>query len=286
MNPKEKFLKFWRSDNEKIALLRDIFIALMAVLIVLILLWAYTGQWFAAPMVAIESGSMEHPDTPYGRYGTIDAGDMVLVQKVNDQSDIITYGAAKITNNSNNYFYGNWGDVIIYRKLGSREESQIIHRAMCWIDIEIVDGEKRYTIEEFGIYNQTSFGPIREIGLNKGNYAPNWSHSGFLTKGDNNNIFDQHNNAICGEPVKVEWISGKARLEIPWIGTINLLFEDLLHGKDTLKNVHQDSIVCLVLLIVILISIPIILDIYDYIKKKKKGKENNKKEENNNNLED
>ncbi len=44
-------------------------------------------------MVAIESGSMEHPNNPpFGRVGTIDAGDMVLVQRVYTVDDIITHG--------------------------------------------------------------------------------------------------------------------------------------------------------------------------------------------------
>ena len=92
MKTKKMFLQFWKSDNTKIAFIRDIVVALLAVLIVLLLLWTYTGQWFDAPMVAIESGSMEHPNSPFGRLGTIDAGDMVLVQRVYTVDDIVTHG--------------------------------------------------------------------------------------------------------------------------------------------------------------------------------------------------
>ena len=76
------FIQFWKSDNNKVSIVRDVVVALLAVFVILMILWGYTGQWFAAPMVAIESGSMEHPNSPFGRLGTIDAGDMVLVQKV------------------------------------------------------------------------------------------------------------------------------------------------------------------------------------------------------------
>ena len=62
MKAKETFLRFWKSENSTISLIRDVFVALLAVLIVLLILWTYTGQWFGAPMVAIESGSMEHPE--------------------------------------------------------------------------------------------------------------------------------------------------------------------------------------------------------------------------------
>jgi len=51
---------------------------------------------------------------------------------------------------------------------------------------------------------------------------------------------------------------------LPWIGTINLFFNDITSGRNTVSNVEGDSIVCLILLIGILISIPIFLDLYDY----------------------
>ena len=74
---------------------------------------------------------------------------------------------------------------------------------------------------------------------------------------------------ICPEPLELGWISGKARLEIPWLGTINLFFEDLMNGKNTVSNVHEDSLICLGIVIVILVSIPIILDVKDYLREKK-----------------
>ncbi|MCK5459267.1 MAG: S26 family signal peptidase, partial [Thermoplasmatales archaeon] len=81
--------------------------------------------------------------------------------------------------------------------------------------------------------------------------------------------------SICPQPLKMEWISGKARLEIPWLGTINLFFDDLLSDKlfsdgSTVGNVHEDCLICLGILIAILISIPIILDVKDYFMGEKK----------------
>jgi signal peptidase len=269
MNIKEMFLRFWRSNNNKIALLRDILVALLAVFMVLVVLWIYTGQWFAAPMVAIESGSMEHDDSPFGRLGTIDAGDMVFVQKVYSRKDIIThggnFGGASEKEDPDYFFYGDWGDVIIFKPLGRDDVSQIIHRAMCWVDVYKYDNVTTYTIAEYGIENETSI-TIPELGLK--NKKPDWTHSGYLTKGDNNEVIDQISD-ICPQPVKVSWITGKARLEIPWLGTINLFFEDLLHGKNTVANVHEDSLICLGILIAILVSIPLLLDLRDYLKERK-----------------
>lgn len=269
MNILDMLSKFWQSDDEKISLVRDIVVALFAVLIVLLILWTYTGQWFAAPMVAIESGSMEHADPPFGRYGTIDAGDMVLVVNVDSHDDLIVhgenFGGAQALGDPNNFLYGDWGDVIIYKPLGRDDVSQIIHRLMCWVDVDNDGDQTRFTIEEYGVINVTSIN-IPDLGLR--NSKPAWTHSGYLTKGDNNNVIDQISD-ICPQPVKLSWITGKARLEIPWLGTINLLFEDLLNGKNTVSNVHEDSIISLAIVIAILVAIPIFLDIRDHYKNKK-----------------
>jgi signal peptidase I len=274
MNIKDQFIRFWKSDNNKVSIVRDVVVALLAVFIILMILWGYTGQWLAAPMVAIESGSMEHPNSPFGRYGTIDAGDMVLVQKVTKRSDIVPHGGPIQGAEAEHGWqsYGNYGDVIIYKPLGRTDVSQIIHRAMCWVDVYQVNGQTRYTINDYGIYNTTSI-TIPSLGIY--NRDPGWTHSGFLTKGDNNEVIDEITD-ICPEPVKVEWVTGKARSEIPWLGTINLFFEDVLHGKNTVGNVHQDSMICLAIVIAILISIPVSLDVYEYMKKKKQTQENKK----------
>jgi signal peptidase len=273
---KDTFLRFWKSESEKISLIRDILVAILVVIIILLALWTYTGQWFSAPMVAIESGSMTHPNEPFGRLGTINAGDMVLLVKVNGRDEVLTrgsdYGGEMSKGQAGFQSYGNYGDVIIYRKYGRYDDDQIIHRARCWIDYN--ESQDVYSVEEYGLINVTSI-TIDELGLNS--YKP--SHSGFITQGDNpftNNRCDQAG-GICDEPIKPEWITGKARSELPWIGTINLFFNDLVSGsfwnsnqEITVLNVPSDCVVCFVLLIVILISIPVTLDLLDYFKKKEK----------------
>jgi signal peptidase len=272
-NIKKMFRKFWHSDNEKITFIRDIFVAVLVVLIILSFLWGYTGQWFGAPMVAIESGSMMHDEEPFGRIGYIDAGDMVLLVKVNSVEDIVVRGGpngGESAKKDGYQSYNDYGDVIVYRKYGRTDEEQIIHRAICWVSL---NEDNTYTVDEFGIYNQTSI-TIKEIGLT--NYKP--SHSGYITKGDNPLTNDRCDQAggICSEPIKFEWVTGKARGELPWVGTINLLFNDIISGsffdnnqQPTVYNVPEDSIICLIILIVVLVSIPVSLDVYDYFKKKK-----------------
>jgi len=270
---KKLFIRFWKSDDNKISLLRDVLVALMLVLIVLLALWSYTGQWFGVPMVAIETSSMRHLDEPFGRVGTINAGDMVLLVKTNDKNDIEPY----IERNPHNIQYGKTGDVIVFHPDGELNRIQIIHRAMCWVEYN--EKYDTYTVEGYGIYNETSV-TIRELGL-KGWVHPKEDkdgnpitpHSGFITKGDNpltNTICDQAG-GLSEQPIKMSWISGKARGEIPWVGTINLLFNDIVNGgESTVKNVPDDCKACLIILIVVLISIPVSLDVYGYIKSKKK----------------
>ena len=156
---------------------------------------------------------------------------------------------------------------------------------MAWVDVNKNGTKKTFTIADWGIYNEETL-YIPEIGVKSpsgGSVTPDWSHSGFITKGDNpytNPTCDQLG-GICDEPIKPEWISGKARSELPWIGTINLLFSDIVNGhfiddskEITVYNVQSDSIVCLIILIAILLSIPIILDFLDYYKAKKKQQKN------------
>jgi len=273
---KELFLRFWHSKDGKISLLRDVLVALFAVFIIIMILWSYTGQWLGTPMVAIESGSMMHANEPYGRLGTIDAGDMVLLVKVTNRNDIVTYCEAKNQGQEGLKTYGNYGDVIVYRKYGDTKEDQIIHRAMCWVDVQVNGTKRTYTIAALGIYNQTWL-QNKSIGILE-NVSPAWTHSGFITKGDNpytNRECDQLG-GICDELIQMDWITGKARSELPWIGTINLFFNDLADGslwnknvETTVTNVQPDCVVCLVILLAVLISIPIILDLYDYYRTKK-----------------
>lgn len=275
---KSLFMRFWHSENSKVSIMRDVFVAFIFVLVILMILWTYTGQWFAAPMVAIESGSMEHLHPPYGRIGTIDAGDMVLLVKVNNKEDVNPFAT------SNEYHYGKKGDVVVYLPDGKTNTDQIIHRAMCWIEVEYIDGEKVYTIENADppIIRQNASKPIYipEFGIrqgNKGKSMPWFEHSGFITKGDNpdsNPTCDQIGN-ISRQLIKVEWITGKARGELPWIGTINLFFNDLFAGtlfssQGTLKHVPQDSFDCLIVFLEVLILIPVGLDLLGYYKSKKK----------------
>jgi len=259
--------------NEKALLfIRDIIISIGIVGLILAALWGYTGQFPHSPMVVVTSGSMMHEDAPFGRIGTIDPGDLVLVKRVNDREDIITRGSREnpVTKHRT---YGDYGDVIIYYPMGNEERVPIIHRAICWVE---KNGDT-YTVKEYGIYNEKSIN-IPELHLS--NYKP--ANSGFITKGDHNEYPDQiPNGGICAQPVKIDWIIGKARGELPWFGLIKLMIfgnGEGYSGNDA-KRVGKavapaDEWICLGISLAILIGVPTGWDAYIYYRNYRKKKSN------------
>ncbi len=262
------------NTDTKIRLLgyaRDITIAITIVAVILAALWAYTGQYPNTPMVVVTSQSMMHQHEPFGRIGTIDPGDLVLVKKVTSRADIQTRGnssspATKLKT------YGDYGDVIIYYPMGDKRKTPIIHRAICWIE---KNGDK-YSVEEYNIHDANAV-TIPELHIY--NYRP--EHSGFITKGDNNEYPDEMpNGGICEQPVEMSWIVGKARGEIPWFGLIKLIFPPgNIHepggpgytGKDAVviwnAVAPADEWICLGLSLFVIIVLPSSKDIYISSKK-------------------
>lgn len=120
----------------------------------------------------------------------IGIGDVVIIQSA-QRTHIISYTDGIRSGYTS---FDEYGDVILYRKYGSSTETPIIHRAMEWVQ----EGEPMWP-----------GGPV----------AP---HSGYITKGDNNNAIDQKTSTSWQQPVKEEWIIGVARWHIPWVGYLSL----------------------------------------------------------------
>ena len=252
---------------------KDVLTAVIVILIIVAAMFAYTGVW--PPMVVIESGSMMHDDSSYGKIGTIDPGDFTFVKKVNGRNDIVTYYQGEKTGYKT---YSDYGDVIVYVKNGVGG-TPVIHRAMCWVEVNITDNETFYDVPELDYYHLSA---ITIVELNLHNYNPNVNHSGFLTKGDANNGCDQDSSAGIEDElgrkvgiVKLEWIIGKARGEIPWFGGIKLSVDDWSGGTNNAGNVAQDCWVMLGISILILFTLPIAAD-YSFqllsVKKQEKKK--------------
>ena len=125
-------------------------------------------------------------------YPDMHDGDLILIQKLSPDQ-IQTYDESLQTGYKT---FNNYGDVLVYRPFGRTDETPVIHRAMARV-------------------NATD---------------PMWQGSipapddGFVTKGDNNYLYDQCSGICPNTPVQDDWIMGVARLRIPYLGYVRSLF--------------------------------------------------------------
>ena len=195
-----------RSENTAATFLREFVGSALVVVLIGLLLFAISGVW--PPMVAVESGSMEPQ---------MERGDLVFVMdKDRFEPDVSVEGTGIATYHSSiesGYEkFGNGGDVIIYRQDGSQRSTPIIHRARFWVN----GSEDWYEKANHSFINGDDCESVTNCP------AP---HSGFITKGDNNEQYDQVSG--ISEPVKPGWIKGTAELRIPWLGHIRLKLSEL-----------------------------------------------------------
>ncbi len=115
-------------------------------------------------------------------------GDIIFLQGIS-RTTVTTHQVGADVNYTS---FGEYGDVIVYRPNGDPKVTPIIHRAMYWVDA----GEPMPNAKP----------------------AP---HAGFITKGDNNNGYDQPG---LTAPIKPDWIVGVARGRVPYLGHIRLIF--------------------------------------------------------------
>lgn len=257
-----------------ILFLRDAGVALLFVILVLLAMFAYTGLW--PPLVVVESNSMMHGEDNISHIGAIDTGDLVLVKKVDSVSDVETYVDGL---SSGHKTYGDYGDVVIYKRGGSNAVTPIIHRAIIYLEIN-ADGQSyrsqslsmapsdRWWTGDVGDTwdHLTSTLTITHVGykdltvmVDIGSMIP--SHrSGFITKGDHNSQTDQM--YAGGGPVDLTWVVGKARGEIPWFGLLKLWSTDSL-GSPAPPNSVTDLWIALALIVITPITIDISMTIIE-----------------------
>ncbi len=183
--------KLPESKDLKVNFIRDILLVFIVVAAIGCALFAVSGTWPA--LVAVESESM---------VPNLNVNDLVFVVDENRYGGFMTMVEAQETGMVS---FGGYGDVIVYQPNGVTGVTPIIHRAITWINASVA--------EEAGFTGAAT-------------------HAGYITKGDNNELYDQ--DAIFSaywrmQPVKEEWIVGKALFAIPLIGFIPLhLFESAL----------------------------------------------------------
>lgn len=193
---------FLTTDRSGPRFVRDFLSSVLAVMLVGAMLYGVSGVW--PPMVAVESGSME----PH-----MHRGDLVFVMDehrlvpggATADTGIVTYRTAR---GSRYRKFGGHGDVIVYRPNGG-EGTPIIHRARFWVN----DSENWIDKADPGMVPGSACSQIQNCP------AP---HAGFITKGDNNGLYDQVSG--ISDPVRPSWIRGTAELRIPWLGYVRLHF--------------------------------------------------------------
>ena len=178
---------FRESDHPAVSLTRDLLWVVAVVGGIALVLYLFAGTWPA--VVTVESESM---------VPNMNVGDLVLVVDEDRFGGLVTWSEGQRTGDSS---FGDYGNVIVYRPNGVDSVHPIIHRAMTYVDTAAVE----------------------ESGLAQYYEVP---HGGYITKGDNNPYIDQGNLRIAGvgvvEPVKKEWIIGKALVGVPLIGYLPL----------------------------------------------------------------
>ena len=185
---------------------RDLLVSISIVLLFGGYLFAISGVW--PPMVAIESGSME-PNMERNDLVFVMDTDRFQPESATDETGVVVAHDGADVGYSQ---FGNPGDVIVFAPGGKEEQTPIIHRAMFWVE----EGENWLdrADEEF-------LGGVDSCAQLSGCPAP---HAGFITKGDDNQAYDQASAGRIGDPVRPEWVVGTAELRIPGAGWLRLQF--------------------------------------------------------------
>ena len=266
--------------------LRDAGIALALVLSILVVMYAYTGLW--PPLVVVESDSMMHSNDNTSYIGAIDTGDLVLVKDVDSVTDIHTYMDGYTSGHKT---YGDYGDVVIYRVNGQLTSTPIIHRAMIYLQgnadgvsysapslRDIPDEDDKWsTSNPSDTWDHlTSTLTIRNVGYRDTSTSIDIGRiitafrqystlpSGYITKGDHNLNVDQ-SLASRYSPVKLDWVVGIARGEMPWFGLLKLWATDSL-GSPAPEN----SVRNLWISMAFIVAAPIVVDVVLTFRMRKK----------------
>ncbi len=255
--------------------LRDALAVLAALALLLAGLYAYTHTW--PPAVIVESSSMRHAQGPFGRIGTIDPGDLVAVKAVSSPDDVQTMVEGGRSR------YGLPGDVLVYFPANDRASTPIIHRAIAYV---VAQGES-YRVRwdpdapcvggadkdgSWCVYGSSGV-TLPVIGL--ADYRP--AATGFITKGDNPatnadaDVVNGISHDARGRPsiVRPEWVEGKARGELPWLGLVKLAIAGHPNEQDPpasyvtigWASAPGDLWIMLVVLLVVLIGGPLVGDL-------------------------
>ncbi|QZP36426.1 S26 family signal peptidase [Halobaculum magnesiiphilum] len=205
-SPDDPLSRFLHAETGAAVFVREVLTSVLAVALIGLLLFAVSGVW--PPMVAVESGSME-PHMERGDLVFITEPDRFSPEFAHGDTGIVTYE----TGASEGYgTFGEPGSVIVYHPPGSGG-SPIIHRAR----LHVEEGENWVDRANPDYLPATSCEGISACP------AP---YDGFITKGDANAEYDQVSG--IAPVVKSEWIHGVARVRVPYLGYVRLVFSEAI----------------------------------------------------------
>lgn len=207
--------QFWNAQAGPLMWIREVLSSALIVLAIGLVLFAVSGVW--PPMVAVESGSME-PNMEKGDLIFVTEPDRFAPDAADNNVGVVTYAKGKEAGYTT---FGSYGSVIVYHEPG-RYGPPIIHRAHFYVE----EGENWYDRADESHLRGESCEEIRNCP------AP---HDGFITKGDNNPQYDQVDG--IAPPVQKSWVTGVARIRVPYLGWIRLLFT----GAATLLSTSPGS---------------------------------------------
>ena len=198
--------RFLDAETGGLLFLREVLSSALAVALVGLLLFALSGVW--PPMVAVESGSME----PH-----MERGDLVLITEPDrftpDAAHADTGVVTHETGADEGYgTFGEPGSVIVYRPPGG-SGPPIIHRAR----LHVEEGENWVDRANPDYLSAQSCDRVPACP------AP---YDGFITKGDANAEYDQVSG--IAPVVRADWIHGVARLRVPYLGYVRLVFSEVV----------------------------------------------------------
>lgn len=153
-------------------------------------------------VVAVESESM---------LPNMHVNDLVFVVQKDRFGPLQTYETG---GNTGYMKFGNYGDVIIYRPNGASNIHPIIHRAIAYHDAS-------WYADHFSL---------------------NFSHGGYATRGDNNQLYDQQvpfQGIGYIQPVQDDWIVGKALFSVPLLGYPTLHYPEFAAVVIILLIIHE-----------------------------------------------
>ncbi|MDR2846496.1 MAG: S26 family signal peptidase [Candidatus Methanoplasma sp.] len=256
-----------------------LFVALIAV-VVLILGGVSHASGLNPPFTTVNSWSMQHGEE--SQLGVIDTGDMVLV-KSPDKVDIVSYVEGSQTGYSK---FGDYGDVIIYKR--GADQNPVIHRAILYLEyngngtwnapaLKDFPGDRWSSSGGTGYNNLSGTLTISGLrythninaSLNLDKLAEENSHSGYVTMGDYNTAFDQSAGITAGL-IENERIKSVAWIEVPWVGSIKMLWTDNASALDTMvPNSVPSLAVSLISIVFVLLALSFVYDHRTYVRIRK-----------------